>query len=74
MAHSCPECGQWCHCCGDIDDCDVGDYYAVEHCTCCLSVDHDWDALDDWDDDDPDDEEEHVCAMCGKTDCWGECV
>jgi hypothetical protein len=21
MAHECPECGMWCHCGGDIDDC-----------------------------------------------------
>ena len=25
MAHSCPECGQMCHCGGDIDDIDFGE-------------------------------------------------
>lgn len=26
MAHTCPECGQLCHCKGDIDDIDFGEW------------------------------------------------
>jgi hypothetical protein len=35
MAHECPECGQWCHCGGDIDDCGFNtpeDQFACTHC------------------------------------------
>ena len=35
MAHECPECGQWCHCGGDIDDCGHNfpdDQVACTHC------------------------------------------
>ena len=32
MAHECPDCGQVCHCNGDIDDIDFGE---DPNCTCC---------------------------------------
>lgn len=35
MAHTCPECGQACHCGGDIDDIDIGEHAAEDACTCC---------------------------------------
>lgn len=50
MAHTCPRCGQLCHCNGDIDDIDFGE---SNICT----KDHDGCQLDDddWEDDDYDD-------------------
>ena len=46
MAHTCPECGQLCHCGGDIDDIDFGESASCIHYTTpgCLV------------DDDPDDD------------------
>jgi hypothetical protein len=35
MAHDCPECGQLCHCGGDIDDCCLNDDDSVNRCTHC---------------------------------------
>ena len=32
MAHECPECGQICHCCGDIDDCLLNSDEDVSNC------------------------------------------
>ena len=35
MAHECPDCGSWCHCNGDIDDCLLNcdeDVDACDHC------------------------------------------
>lgn len=36
MAHSCPECGMWCHCGGDIDDieCRTAEW-VYKNCDCC---------------------------------------
>lgn len=49
MAHSCPECGITCYCCGDIDDIDFGE--SEPGCTCCLDKwDDDEDDYDDYDD------------------------
>lgn len=31
MAHTCPECGCLCHCCGDIDDVDFGEISSCKH-------------------------------------------
>lgn len=36
MAHECPECGQWCHCGGDIDDCGLNLDADIEQCTHCI--------------------------------------
>lgn len=36
MAHSCPECGQTCHCGGDIDDCCLEGTEEEMNCTCCI--------------------------------------
>lgn len=45
--HYCPECGQACHCHGDIDDCVVEtEAYSAANCTC----DHEGSGLDDDDD------------------------
>ena len=44
MAHSCPDCGCTCYCCGDIDDIDFGETFSG--CTCCLGKDE----RDDYDD------------------------
>jgi len=33
MAHTCPDCGSYCCCNGDIDDCDWGESL---DCVCCL--------------------------------------
>ena len=35
MAHECPECGQQCHCNGDIDDCCNNFEYDVGRCNHC---------------------------------------
>ena len=48
MAHTCPDCGLICHCCGDIDDIDFGECF--DGCTCCLGKDD----RDDYDDSDYD--------------------
>ena len=57
MAHECPDCGQWCHCGGDIDDCGFNfpeDQDACTHCWCdkCQSCPCDCDP-EDYDDDEP---------------------
>jgi hypothetical protein len=41
VAHSCPACGQWCHCSGDIDDieCRSPDW-VWQNCTCCDENDY----------------------------------
>lgn len=49
--HECPECGQACHCCGDIDDCVVKTtQWVFAHCTCCEDADDecDFDEDDDY--------------------------
>jgi len=33
LAHTCPVCGMICHCNGDIDNIDLGEFYP--ECTCC---------------------------------------
>lgn len=38
MSHFCPECGQACTCCGDIEDHDTGDAF-VDECTHCFGLD-----------------------------------
>lgn len=38
MAHTCPECGQYCTCEGDWDDCDFGE---DPDCICCLGREED---------------------------------
>lgn len=51
MAHTCPECGQYCDCQGDWDDIDFGERW---DCICCMNKedDGDWeDVDDDWDED-----------------------
>lgn len=35
MAHECPDCGQSCHCNGDIDDCFFENTYEQLHCKHC---------------------------------------
>ncbi len=35
MAHTCPECGQMCHCGSDIDDCLFDFDDDVDNCTHC---------------------------------------
>jgi hypothetical protein len=51
MAHSCPECYQYCTCQGDIDDIDFGDDCdGADNCTCCLGND-DGDEPEYYDDD-----------------------
>lgn len=52
MAHTCPRCGQLCHCGGDIDDMDMGELSSCykDHYGC-LRDDEDDD--DDFVDDDP---------------------
>lgn len=39
MAHECPECGQICHCGGDIDDCLNNFDEDVMRCTHCPDKD-----------------------------------
>lgn len=29
--HTCPDCGQACYCCGDIEDHDTGEFDLCEH-------------------------------------------
>jgi hypothetical protein len=52
MAHECPDCGQVCHCSGDIDDCVFNVDSYVEACVHCMGVDE---PPDDGDD----------CGQCG---------
>ena len=33
MSHECPECGQTCHCGGDVDDCLFNESDEAIHCT-----------------------------------------
>jgi hypothetical protein len=51
MAHTCPQCGQYCTCDGDWDDIDFG---IKSDCRCCIDEeddDEDWEDVDDeWDD------------------------
>lgn len=49
MAHTCPECGQYCTCCGDWDDIDMGEWTGCK-CPC-------WE--EDEDDEDYDEEDEN---------------
>ena len=44
--HDCPECGQACYCCGDIEDHDTGERYTLV-CECCFDAE----SVDDLDDD-----------------------
>lgn len=53
MAHTCPDCGQLCHCKGDMEDCD---YVIQPHGGCihyksnsCISEDDFDDEYDDYD-------------------------
>ena len=39
MAHSCWDCGQLCHCGGDIDDCEFDDSPEARACTHCCDLD-----------------------------------
>ena len=41
MAHECPDCGQLCHCNGDIDDCEFNFDEDVMRCTHCDGSDDD---------------------------------
>jgi hypothetical protein len=52
MAHTCPDCGCLCHCKGDIDDLDMGEWIGCEHWKECEEEDN----HDDWLDEDFDDE------------------
>ena len=47
MSHTCPDCGQCCNCCGDIDDCalDTFDSY-VNCCHCGDEIDSDDDYVE----------------------------
>jgi hypothetical protein len=46
--HECPECGQFCYCSGDIDDCPVmSNEWVYENCQCECQFEDD----DDWCDD-----------------------
>ena len=54
MAHSCPDCGSTCYCCGDIDDIDFGEYFAG--CTCCMESGKENDGCREYYDDDYEDE------------------
>ena len=49
--HTCPDCGQACYCCGDIDDCEMNTEETYINCVCCLEggSDYDGDELDDED-------------------------
>ena len=51
MAHACPDCGQLCHCNGDIDDCEFNFPEDVMRCTHCIDEsdidDSDIDDLED---------------------------
>ncbi len=50
MAHTCPDCGVKCHCCGDIDDLVFGVEYGCVHCE--TDGDRDENDDDDWEDED----------------------
>lgn len=50
MAHECPECGQMCYCCGDIDDCCNNFEEDVINCTHYLECEKENDILDDFED------------------------
>jgi hypothetical protein len=39
MSHECPDCGYWCYCGGDIDDCLLNFDEDVDQCTHCDSDD-----------------------------------
>jgi len=39
MAHTCPKCGQRCHCNGDIEDCCFDFDDDVDGCICCIDDD-----------------------------------
>lgn len=49
MAHTCPVCGSYCTCGGDIDDMDLG--MVPVHCECCVDDDEDY-GFDEDDDND----------------------
>jgi len=42
MAHTCPECGQTCYCCGDIDDIDWGEVDYCQHYLQCEPMQDDY--------------------------------
>jgi hypothetical protein len=42
MAHRCPECGQVCHCRGDIDDCLFGSEEDIINCIHFLECERDF--------------------------------
>ena len=51
MAHTCPDCGQYCNCNGDIDDICLDLPEDAMNCTHCLDeygVDYDDEDRDDW--------------------------
>lgn len=41
MAHTCPECGNLCHCSGDIDDINMGEWIGCKHWIHCEGEDSD---------------------------------
>ena len=58
MGHTCPNCGYMCHCSGDIDDIDFGEW---SDCRCDCQDEDDWDD-GDWGPyvDDENDEEDEI--------------
>ena len=65
MGHTCPNCGQFCTCNGDIDDIDFGeDCPAADACSCpCQEEEAESD--DYYDDDATDYPEPRTCTACG---------
>ena len=39
MSHPCPECGQSCNCCGDVDDCEMDTLDSYVSCCHCVGLD-----------------------------------
>jgi len=59
MAHECPECGVWCYCGGDIDDCGHNFEEDQMACTHCLPAGED---------------DSGACPECGaESDCESWC-
>lgn len=54
MAHTCPVCGNHCHCGGDIDDLIFNDTAEQDCCICCEYEDSDGSDFDDDKNDDHD--------------------
>jgi hypothetical protein len=47
MAHTCPDCGQHCHCGGDIDDCSFDNTPEQDACMHCDPFDDEDGEMDD---------------------------